>query len=255
MGDENHLVHQDFVSYYSPEESQRFACKVYRYVLEGADPSVMLEQIRKDQADLAIVRIPTAQSELMQPLAAMCETAVLCDCLVIYSRDNLKVGAPGPFRNPVELRKAEISDFPLLDSLTAQIFPDYRNHYNKNPRLSHFNLVEGYQEWVRLHVTTSNKRCFIAYLDNQPCGFAAIKIDESESQWVLGGVMPNFQGIGLYRDLLRFTVKLFMDEKSPLTVFSTQLEHLAVQRVWVSEGFFLTRSYYTIHLNSVHKAT
>ncbi len=251
MGDENHLVGQDFVSYYSLEESRRFACEVYRYILEGADPSLMLEQIQRDRADLAIVRIPTSQSELLQPLGAMCQASVLADCLVIYSRDNLKIGPPGPLKNPLKLRKAEISDFPLLDSLTAQIFSDYRNHYNKNPRLSHFNLVEGYQEWVRLHVTTSNKRCFIVYLDNQPCAFAAIKMDETESQWVLGGVIPQFQAKGMYRDLVRFTVGLFMDEKSPLTVFSTQLEHLAVQRVWVSEGFFLTRSYYTIHLNSV----
>lgn len=106
MGDENHLVGQDFVSYYSLEESRRFACEVYRYILEGADPSLMLEQIQRDRADLAIVRIPTSQSELLQPLGAMCQTSVLADCLVIYSRDNLKIGPPGPLKNPLKLRKS-----------------------------------------------------------------------------------------------------------------------------------------------------
>ncbi|MBI5249115.1 MAG: hypothetical protein HY912_06445 [Desulfomonile tiedjei] len=243
---------EGFVAYESPQESARFSCRVMRYILTGGDSARMLEKISQDKADLAIVRIPTTRSDLISLLGGICMKVVFGDCLVIYSRDNLKIGPPGPLKNNIVFRTAAESDFRLLDSMTEKIFAGYRNHYHNNRLLGDFNLVEGYKEWTRRHVNEPGKRCLIGYLHDEPCAYSTIRSDEMESEGVLYGVMPEFRAMGIYRDLIRATVDLFMREKAPLTIVSTQVENTAVQRVWVTEGFFLTQSYYTIHLTAVH---
>ena len=140
---------------------------MYRYVLTGQDAGPMLEQIGLDAPDLAIVRIPTSRSDLIPRLGGVCVEAIFGDCLVIYSRDNLTVGPPRPLKNNMILRTATESDFSLLDSMTEKIFASHRNHYCNNPQLSDFNLVEGYQEWTRLHVTIPGRRCLVGYSGQQ----------------------------------------------------------------------------------------
>jgi ribosomal protein S18 acetylase RimI-like enzyme len=220
-------------------------------VLTGKDAGPMLEQIRLDAPDLAVVRIPTSRPDLITLLGGVCVEAIFGDCLLTYSRDNLTVGPPGPLRNKLILRTATESDFELSDLMTERIFATYRNHYCNNPQLGDFKLVRGYQEWTRLHITTPGRQCLVGYLDNRPCAYATIRTDEKESEIVLNGVIPEFRGMGIYRDLVRAVVALFMGENSPETIVSTQVENAAVQRVWVTEGFLLSRSYYTIHLNTV----
>ncbi|MDE0912211.1 MAG: hypothetical protein OSB60_17240 [Myxococcota bacterium] len=58
-----------------------------------------------------------------------------------------------------------------------------------------------------------------------------------------------------YRNLIRATVKLFMEEDPPITKVSTQIDTLPVQRVWSTEGFHLNRAYYTLRLNLAGQVT
>lgn len=58
-----------------------------------------------------------------------------------------------------------------------------------------------------------------------------------------------------YRNLIRATVKLFMEEDPPMTKVSTQIDTLPVQRVWSTEGFHLNRAYYTLRLNLAGQVT
>lgn len=243
----------DFISYESPTESARFERLVKRYVLTGFDAAPMLEQIRLEAADLAIVRIPTSRSDLILELSNLSAEMIFGDCLVVYARDNKQMGFPPALRNNLVLREAGESDFDLVDSLTEDIFSTYRNHYSNNPRLGSFQLVDGYKEWARSHVTEPGKKCLIAETGGEPCAYSVVRLGDQETEGVLLGVASSFRRRGIYRDLVRATLTAFMRADSPVSTISTQVENVVVQRVWVNEGFLLSKSFYTIHLNDAGK--
>ncbi len=60
----------------------------------------MLDQIRLDAVDLAIVRIPTSQADLIF-LSTKFVKSRFWRLPLIYSRDNLKAGPPRPLRNNI----------------------------------------------------------------------------------------------------------------------------------------------------------
>ncbi|MFA6222285.1 MAG: GNAT family N-acetyltransferase [Desulfomonilaceae bacterium] len=238
------------MSYEMIEESRRFGILVRRYDLLGEDHDLMIEAIRSDSPDLAIVRIPTVRTDLIRKLQSLFSDVVIGDCLVVYERDNFKLGIPGSLRNAgFRLKESDSGDVKTLDHMNASVFNGYRNHYSANPRLERFDLVEAYSEWTRSHVDSPPCKCFLALLDNDPCAFCAVRIDHPRSMIDLNGVMPEFRGRGIYSDLLKSIIKIFIDEGCSYVTISTQVQNLAVQRVWVKEGFFMVGSYFTVHLN------
>ncbi len=54
-------------------------------------------------------------------------------------------------------------------------------------------------------------------LDDSLCGYARSEMVRRKLR-VLYGVMPEFRGMGVYRDLIRATVDLFMRADSPTTI-------------------------------------
>ncbi len=234
----------------SPKESARFGLKVRRYAIGGGEPEPLLDAVRADGADLAIVRMPTSRTDVLYRLGETCEDVVLGDCLVVYRRDNVRLGRPESSSNAsFAARPATRDDFGLLDKLTDEIFVGYRNHYQANPRLDGFDLSDGYREWTRGHVGAGELRCLIGSVDGVECSYGTVRIDPEECEIVLNGVLPEYRSRGVYRDLLRTMVCLFMDEGAPVSMISTQVDNVAVQRVWVKEGFRLDDSYFTVHLN------
>lgn len=241
---------QDFVMADSPVESARFGRRVRRYELTGDDPAPLLNSLRSDPPDLAIVRLPTRRGALITDLCALGGQLVLGDCRVIYTRDNLDSARPaGTPDRAFRLRAADQADAPLLDSLVERIFAGYHTHYVSNPRLAPFPVTDGYKEWTRAHIGRGAQRCMIGELDSEPCAFTSVHLTPEAGEVVLNGVLPGFRGRGIYRELLRRTIDVFVDNGARTTVIATQIDNRAVQRVWVTEGFHLTRSEYTIHIN------
>lgn len=243
-----------FIASDSPSESARFQRRVRRYELAGVDAQPLLSAIASDDAELAIIRIPTDRTDVMRQLQAVGDELILGDCLVIYSRDNKKLGLPGALRNQLQFRYATADDGALLDSMTEVIFEGYRNHYTSNPRLAAFGLTDGYKEWTRSYVGMNERRCLLAELDGEVCAYATVRFSADETEGVLYGVMPKYQGQGVYRDIIRATLARFMEAGSPQTIVSTQIDNRAVQKVWATEGFSLAGSQYTLHLNRHVKA-
>jgi len=244
-----------FSSFELTAESRRFGMKILRYILDGDDADPMLERILGDPPDLAIVRIPTFRTDLFPKFESFCSEVILADCITVYERDNAVMGAPRSRKNiGLNFTVADSGDIETLDFMNEQIFSGYRNHYSSNQRLEGFRPVDAYKEWTRSHLFTPFCKCFLVSLDNDPCGFLTLLIDRNTSVMPLIGVMPKFRGRGVYRDIIRTGVKILMDTNSSVISISTQIENIAVQRVWVTEGFFMVRSYFTLHLNMYHVA-
>jgi GNAT superfamily N-acetyltransferase len=241
---------EGYTSSSSPMESARFGFEVRRYSIGDADARHLLDAIRTEAPSLAIVRLPATRPDLLRRFREICADVILGDCLVVYRRDNTRLGLPaGPTNETFTVRPATPDDFDLLNGLTDGIFVDYRNHYAANPRLATFDLSEGYREWTRNHVGTGDLRCLIASIDDVPCAYGTVSLDPDECEIVLNGVLPAYRSRGVYRDLLKAMVTLFMDEGAPRSMISTQVDNSAVQRVWVREGFLPDEAYLTVHLN------
>ena len=86
-------------------------------------------------------------------------------------------------------------------------------------------------------------------MEDEPCAFTTLHVTAAAGEVVLNGVLPAYRGKGVYRELLRATIDTFIDAGARTTVIATQIDNRAVQRVWVTEGFSLARSEYTIHIN------
>lgn len=242
----------DYTAADSPVESARFGRRVRRYELTGQDASSMLAELRAERPDLAIVRIPTSRGELVTELCQLGAQFVLGDCRVIYTRDNIQCGLTRGSRAPgFTLRDAARSELDLLDSMVERIFVDYHTHYISNPALAAIPLTDGYKEWVHGFVESPDpsRRCLVAMIDAEPCAFTTMSVTPASGEVVLNGVLPAFRGRGVYRDLLRGTIDEFVRTGCLSTVIATQIDNRQVQRVWVTEGFRLDVSQYTIHLN------
>jgi GNAT superfamily N-acetyltransferase len=239
-----------FTSSASPEESARFGFEVRRYAIGHGDERRLIEAIRTEAPSLAIVRLPSTRPDLLRRFREICGDVILGDCLVVYRRDNVRHGRPeGPANDTFATREATAADFDLLERLTDEIFVDYRNHYAANPRLAGFDLSEGYREWTRGHVGTPGRRCLVGTVDGEACCYGTVRLDPDECEIVLNGVVPAYRGRGVYRDLLRAMIGLFVDEGAARSMISTQVDNAAVQRVWIREGFFPDESFFTVHLN------
>jgi ribosomal protein S18 acetylase RimI-like enzyme len=215
----------------------------------GLDAEPMLEAIRNDAKDLSVVRVPTSRLDVVACLGRRFDSVVLTDCLVIYHRDNVQRGLPdSPSVAGLEFEEATRADAGRLGSMVVEAFQGYQNHYSANPTISQEDVVDGYREWAESFIRATDRKAIVACVDGDDAGFATLEFFSNEGHIVLNGVRPAFRGRGVYRAIVQMAVREFMKAGLPRTVISTQIDNRTVQRVWVTEGFILSRSYYTLHI-------
>lgn len=238
--------------HYSPLESQRFNLRVLRGNTDKLDVASLLEIIKNQSADIAILRIPSTEQHTLHQLNELSYPFIVADTLVYYDCD-LQANPAKPLRNnDLEARLATPADQPLLETLVDLIFKDYSTHYYSNPLFNRQRILDGYKEWTLNYLEpTAGQRCFLFYRNEQAIAFATCSLHSNHGEGILYGVHPNSQGGGIYGDLIRYT-KMYMHEQGLTKMkVSTQVQNYAVQKVWVREGFFLTQSFCTLHINAM----
>jgi len=86
-------------------------------------------------------------------------------------------------------------------------------------------------------------------LDEKLAAFATMRSNSpEEGEGVLFGVAPWAQGRGIYADLIRAGIEWCRARGQARMIVSTQITNLAVQKVWVRQGFEPSASYFTFHL-------
>jgi len=235
----------------SEKESARFNMNILRASMESLNLRELGQSIIENQIDLTILRIPCENLPQISKLETLGFSYFQTDTLVYYyvNFDNY---------TPLELRNKDLSfiqavsgDAPLLGSLVDQIFPGYTNHYNTNPFIEKHNILEGYKEWVIDFIEKENKYVFLVNKGNKTIGFATCTVENGEAEGVLYGVLPEAAGGGVYSDIIRYTQSFMKDMGIGKMKVSTQVQNYAVQKVWSREGFFMMKSYATIHINSL----
>ena len=239
---------------YSPLESARFDLRILRGTATELVPDELLRTIADEQADVAILRVPTSkQQELAQLSAALPYPLVMADTVLTFKCD-MRVAPPQPLRNPrLVVHRATADDQPALMELVEVVFNNYHTHYNSNPLFNSHSVLAGYQEWALsfLHSTAAEKACFLFYLDNRPIAFTTIALHEWYGDGMLMGARPGAASPGLGGDLVRHIKHYSLSQGRKWVHGTTQVQNHGVQRMLIQEGFLPSESHHTLHINSL----
>ena len=174
----------------------------------------------------------------------------LMDTLVYYARDDLDRKTIPLDRGISTIRPAGPGDAPKVYAVAAEAFKDYYGHYHADPRLDRTKCDEAYMDWAYRSCVSREAADAVlaAVLQDEIVGFSTLKLNSfDEAEWLLSGVLPKTQGKGIYQALAINNLLWAEEEGAKRLIVSTQINNLAVQRVWIRLGFYPAYSYYTFH--------
>ncbi|HEY0258741.1 MAG TPA: GNAT family N-acetyltransferase [Lacisediminihabitans sp.] len=135
-----------------------------------------------------------------------------------------------------------------VESVIADSFLGYINHYASNPLISSDLIADGYAEWARSTLNDSRNRLFVVNHEARVAGLAVVHVDGDIWDIELASIATPFQRRGLYLRLVRQILDEGARTGVSQLVISTQSHNIAVQRAWIKLGFRPIASIETVHL-------
>jgi GNAT superfamily N-acetyltransferase len=174
---------------------------------------------------------------------------LIMDTLVYYLFDFAKKSIPED-RGKVTIRMHEPGDEESVEMVAVDSFRGYTGHYHADPRLDDSRCDEVYTSWAHSSVASRDvaDEVLVAVMEEEIVGFATLKFNSpDEGEGVLFGVAPKAQSKGIYRSFIIRALEWFHSRGAKQVVVSTQVNNIAVQKVWTRVGFEPCYSYYTFH--------
>jgi len=232
----------------SPLELERFRVRAARaFALTPDDAAGFDRFCAERKCELLVVRCPTTQMNTVQAFED--GGARMMDCLVYYQRDLRK----NPLSEPDTLdwiRAVVPSEVPAVATVAATAFEGYFGHYHADERLDRSAADETYRDWAVRSCgdPVFADRVYAAWDGDDVVGFATLKRNSpEEGEAVLFGVAPRAQGRGIYNALIVKALHWAVEIGASRCTLSTQISNVAVQKVWVRNGFEPMISYFTLH--------
>jgi hypothetical protein len=238
---------------YSPLESKRFGLRILRGTATKLAPEEILHAIVEEQADVAILRIPTSEQYKLYQLSSVLPFPVIVADTVVSLECDLREFPPRPLRNSTLIaRRATSADIAILEELVELSFKSYRTHYHSNPLFDSQLVLAGYKEWALSCLQPDDSRiCFLFYLNEQAVSYSTIEQKPTYCEGILYGARPGITAKGIYFDMIQHTKEYVLDQGLKRILGITQVQNHAGQRAWVREGFVPVRSACTIHINAL----
>ena len=197
--------------------------------------------------EFLIARIPVEDVYLVQDMES--SGFFLTDTLIFYK--NAQVNE-SPCNSPegYSWRLATERDAGEVGILSEKIFNNYHGHYHADRKLNKSDCDSVYSSWAVNSCLNKNfcDAMIIIEFRTAIVGFLTVKtVGHEICEIVLNGVDPNFQNKGLYALLISLAKKWALERQLKAVIVSTQLNNLAVQKVWCRQGFEPYKSFYTFH--------
>lgn len=224
----------------SPLESRRFGLRVGRWLPE-------MDQSLPEMADfdIVIVRYPASWSGFAYDLVALDDfVAIHADTLAYWRWEDQ--GEPLPSRSGVSFEVT--TDIGLIEELVRGCFVGYSNHYTANPLLDAVDALDGYVEWAQNLAMANPEGTLVMRFEGRVVGLMLIEWSAQPADIRLAGVLPWAQGKGWYAVLVAETFRRARARECAVVQSSTQVQNVAVQRIWSSLGFKLRSPIITTHL-------
>jgi ribosomal protein S18 acetylase RimI-like enzyme len=237
---------------YSEIESKRFGYRIFRGMINELNAEELKELILNNSVDITIVRIKSETKAFHHLISSLGFDYIHADTLVYHKADLTKIRV-NSLNNNVEYVKIDSSNINILKEIVPSIFEGYQNHYFSNPFIDKKEIQEGYTDWASSFLREEEgKISWYLKIEGHISGFVTCSFDKSASfgEIVFGGILPQFSGHGLYSDFIRHCQLFFQRMGLKEVLVSTQTQNYAVQKVWAREGFRMSHSYETYHINS-----
>lgn len=237
---------------FSEIESNRFGLKIYRGKFDNFETTELCNLVERNDFDIIIVRFPTNTICEHYRLLLLPGCQVIHADSLLYYKAKLQEINIHPLRNSLVFEEVR-DNIDELERVVHSIFIGYQNHYFSNPYLQREKIIEGYFDWAKSYSGISNgKVAWFAKDSNSGVIKAfitcAYDFDEGLSDLILGGVLPQYAGEGIYTDLVRYAQSYFKEMGLNILQTSTQLQNYKVQKTWNKEGFVIDNTWETYHI-------
>lgn len=224
-------------SAYSQLDTVRWGLPTYRIY-----PKSKMELTQYEDS-LVIARIDAKEIDLVNTAVRM--GYVLCDTLCYWKGSSQ--GLPEPLATGYWMRPIEPKDAQNIAELARNCFEDYRGHYHNDPKMDNSQATEAYVQWASEAKTGVVIEHEIYEYPVVYRNIIAFGVFQPDCDLALAGVHSEHSGRGLYSDLVRACMQWgFRNGKNEISS-STQLENVAVQKVWARLGLSPTNYVYTLH--------
>jgi len=234
---------------FSKLDSDRFHFNIYRDNYEQL-PADLLNHLIENKVDIGILRLNTKEQSSLYRLDEVGLPFVVADTLVEYIA---KTSAPKELKllnKEMEVIEAHTEDdWKEVDHMVELCFSNYSNHYFSNPYLSKIGNIEGYKEWSR-NCSGEKGVTYIVKSNSVAAGFFSIGFKNEMADGGPGGIIPAFEGSGLYLDFHKMLPQLIFQKGLKKLKTSTQIQNTLVQRQWNMSGWMLSHSWVTLHVNT-----
>lgn len=202
----------------------------------------------ESNAKLLIARVDADRLDLAQRLES--HGAFLCDTLIYYELRIRRSRANRSADSEFIVRRIEPNDREPVLKIAREAFSGYFGHYHSDPRLRKADCDETYVSWCESTIDNIDATTDVLIIEdaNGICGFITLRAhDDSRLELVLSGIAHQYTGRGVYRRLIEAGVEYARAKKMRRVFTSTQISNLAVQWVWISQGFNPIKSSHTFH--------
>jgi ribosomal protein S18 acetylase RimI-like enzyme len=213
--------------------------------MEAVNP--ILEFCRHRAVRLLIVRCSAQNVNAAQELES--NGCLLMDTLVESAGKSSRVAANSGGSSGT-VRAFTNKDVHGIIEVARCVFANYRSHYHADPRLRNEDCDEVYVSWAERSCASREvaDEVLVSERDGRIVGFVTLKVSKAgEGAIQLGGVLPEAQGAGLYREFIINGARWFETRQVQVTKVSSQVTNIAVQKVWARLGLEPRNAYYTFH--------
>jgi GNAT superfamily N-acetyltransferase len=206
-----------------------------------------LDFCRINDVVLLITRCSAADLAVAQAMER--KGFVLMDTLVYYARNLAKIPIP-PDTGQVPVRFVQPGEEHDVKAIASESFHGYFGHYHADERLDRVKCDAIYPDWAFRSCVDRDvaDEVLVAELDGSIVGFATLRLNSpEEGEGVLFGIAPAAQRRGIYRSFMVRGMEWCLSAGSTRMVVSTQINNIAVQKVWTRVGFEPSHAYYTFH--------
>ncbi|MDW7690607.1 GNAT family N-acetyltransferase [Flammeovirgaceae bacterium SG7u.111] len=244
----------NYLKHHKPD-SNRFGLNIYRSRIDEVEYQSIVSQIVENNVDVAIVRLPTPKLSEILSFEKLAMPFIVTDTLAYYHKDLAGVGEQELINKDVTFELAGLEQHKDLNFLVRETFGNYVNHYRVNPFFDNQDVTEGYMDWMQSYAEGDpNRLCWIVRRGDKPVGFGTFNFEtEGKVKGILYGVLPSERRTGLFTDIMRYAQNYALKEREGIEFIRTitQIENIAVQKLWTKEGFTLHHTTSTIHINAL----
>jgi hypothetical protein len=230
-------------------DTARFGFKVAKVNCWEAGVKNILQKLQEQQVKLVISKIDVDQIKLINSLEE--HNFRIKDLQLSYSIELKKIERIFFSFYAVKIREVEEHDIPHIVNIARESFS--YGHYFENERLNQQTCAEIYADWAKrscVDPLVANK-VFVALVDDQFAGFLTAKIvnrnGEEYAVSELAAVSKKFRKSGAYQSLLKRSVLWSADMGLEYQINNVLASNIPVNRVHAKLGFYLTRSFFTLH--------